>query len=101
MLKLASFRAKHDSGAPESISSTSSASFASSTSSILHVDLDAFFVSVELLDRREVRGKSVVVDAQTDQRGLGTESTSHAPQTVHPPLKAPGHAAVSVRPRRF
>ena len=70
MPKLAQFRAKHD-----AIETT-----AESNTWILHVDMDAFFVSVELLTRPELRGKAVVVGGQRDQRGVVTSASYEARQ---------------------
>src|SRR6266705_1806990 len=69
MPDMARFRAKH--GPLDEAS-------AEATASILHVDMDAFFVSVELLERPELRGKPVIVGGRPDQRGVVSAASYEA-----------------------
>jgi len=67
MPKLAQFRAKSDAadGLPADCA-------------VLHVDMDAFFASVELLTRPELRGLPVIVGGRRDQRGVVTSASYEA-----------------------
>ena len=69
MPKLAHFRAKHDAPTEKA---------AESSSAILHIDMDAFFVSVELLSHPDLRGRPVVVGGQRDQRGVVSSASYEA-----------------------
>lgn len=71
MPNLAHFRAKHD-------ALPLRASAPDTRAAILHVDMDAFFVSVELLARPDLKGLAVVVGGQRDERGVVTSASYEA-----------------------
>jgi DNA polymerase-4 len=72
MPKLASFRAKHSDPRDDSRAQ------ARASTPILHLDMDAFYVSVELLERPELRGKPVIVGGRPDQRGVVSAASYEA-----------------------
>jgi len=45
---------------------------------ILHIDLDAFYASIEQRDRQELRGRPVIVGGSPDRRGVVSTASHEA-----------------------